>query len=111
MIELSRRLHPGIDFREADVEHLPFADHVFDAVVCGFGLGHFPRPEVAITECIRTLTVGGRIAFSWWDEPARQRVQGIFRDAILEVGVSAPQSCRRAIMSIASPTQQNSCPC
>src|SRR4051794_20838598 len=32
MIELSRRLHPGIDFHEADVEHLPFADHVFDAV-------------------------------------------------------------------------------
>lgn len=27
MIELARRLYPGIDFREADVERLPFADH------------------------------------------------------------------------------------
>ena len=26
MIELARRLHPAIEFREADVEHLPFAD-------------------------------------------------------------------------------------
>jgi SAM-dependent methyltransferase len=42
MIELARRLYPGIDFREADVEHLPFSDGTLDAVVCAFGLGHFP---------------------------------------------------------------------
>jgi ubiquinone/menaquinone biosynthesis C-methylase UbiE len=38
MIELARRLYPAIEFREADVEHLPFADDIFDAVVCAFGL-------------------------------------------------------------------------
>jgi SAM-dependent methyltransferase len=90
MIELARRLYPAIDFREADVEHLPFADDTFDAVVCAFGLGHFPRPEVAVAESVRTLLPGGRIAFSWWDDPSRQRIQGIFRDAIAEVGVSVP---------------------
>jgi len=89
MIEMARRLHPAIEYREADVEHLPFPDHSFDAVVCGFGIGHFPRPEPAVAECVRTLLPGGRIAFSWWDDPARQRIQGIFRDAIAEVGVSA----------------------
>src|SRR6267142_5784396 len=90
MIELARRLYPGIDFREADVEHLPFADDTFDAVVCAFGLGHFPRPELAVAESVRTLLPGGRTAFSWWDDPSRQRIQGIFRDAIAEVGVSVP---------------------
>lgn len=90
MIELARRLHPGLDFREADVEHLPFDDDTFDAVICCFGLGHFPRPEAAVAECVRTLLTGGRIAFSWWDDPSRQRIQGIFRDAIAEVGVSMP---------------------
>jgi hypothetical protein len=30
------------------------------------------------------------MAFSWWDDPSRQRIQGIFRDAISEVGVSMP---------------------
>jgi ubiquinone/menaquinone biosynthesis C-methylase UbiE len=89
MIELARRLHPTIDFREADVEHLPFAADTFDAVVCGFGLGHFPRPELAITECVRALSPGGRIALAWWDDPARQRIQGIFREAIAEIGVLA----------------------
>src|SRR6476659_1692122 len=90
MIELARRLYPAIDFREADVEDLPFADDMFDAVVCAFGLGHFPRPEVAVAESVRTLSPGGRIAFSWWDDPSRQRIQGIFRDAITEVGVTMP---------------------
>jgi SAM-dependent methyltransferase len=95
MIELARRLHPTIQFREADVEHLPFADDTFDAAVCAFGLGHFPRPEAAVAECVRTLAPGGHIAFSWWDDPSRQRIQGIFRDAIAEVGVSAPADLPR----------------
>ena len=90
MIELAQQLHPTIEFREADVERLPFPDHAFDAIVCAFGLGHFPRPELAVAECIRTLSQGGRIAFSWWDDPSRQRIQGIFRDAIAEIGVPAP---------------------
>ena len=90
MIELAQRLHPDIEYREADVENLPFPDHAFDAVVCAFGLGHFPRPELAVAECVRTLSPGGRIAFSWWDDPSRQRIQGIFREAIAEIGVSAP---------------------
>jgi ubiquinone/menaquinone biosynthesis C-methylase UbiE len=88
VIELARRLHPGIDFREADVEHLPFGNDTFDAIACAFGLGHFPRPEAAVAESVRTLLAGGRIAFSWWDNPSRQGIQGIFRDAIAEVGVS-----------------------
>jgi 2-polyprenyl-3-methyl-5-hydroxy-6-metoxy-1,4-benzoquinol methylase len=90
MIELARRLHPAIDFREADVERLPFSDHMFDVVVCAFGLGHFPRPEAAVAECVRTLLPGGHIALSWWDDSSRQRIQGIFRDAIAEVGASVP---------------------
>jgi len=89
MIEMAQRLYPGIEYREADVEQLPFPDRSFDAVVCAFGLGHFPRPELAVAECVRTLSPGGRIAFSWWGDPSRQRIQGIFREAIAEVGVSA----------------------
>src|SRR5262249_53766342 len=86
MIELARQLYPTIEYREADVEHLPFPDQTFDAVVCAFGLGHFPHPELAVAECVRTLSPGGRIAFAWWDDPSRQRIQGIFREAIAEIG-------------------------
>ena len=90
MIELAQRLYPAIEFREADAEHLPFPDHAFDAVVCAFGLGHFPQPELAVAECVRTLSPGGCIAFAWWHDPAHQRIQGLFREAIAEIGVSLP---------------------
>lgn len=86
MIAHARKRHAGIEFRIADVEHLPVADAVLDAVVCAFGLGHFPYPEIAVAECMRTLKPGGRIAFTWWDASDRQRVQGLIRDAVAEVG-------------------------
>ncbi len=90
MIELAATTYRGIDFRVAEVEHLPFADRSFDAVVCNFGLGHFPYPEASVTECIRTLRRSGRIALSWWDDPSRQRIQGLFREAIAEIGATPP---------------------
>jgi ubiquinone/menaquinone biosynthesis C-methylase UbiE len=86
MIAEARKRHPGIDFQVADVEHLPVPDGVLDAVVCAFGLGHFPYPEAALAECLRTLKAGGRIAISWWDTSDKQRVQGLIRDAAAEVG-------------------------
>ena len=90
MIALARSSHPDIDFRVAEVEHLPFAEGSFDAVVCNFGLGHFPWPEAAVAECLRVLKVGGRMAFSWWDQPDKQRIQGLFREATAEVGIAPP---------------------
>jgi len=30
------------------------------------------------------------MAFSWWDQPDKQRIQGLFREAITEVGVAPP---------------------
>jgi SAM-dependent methyltransferase len=90
MIALAQSLHPNIMFREAEVEALPFDDGVFDAMVCNFGLGHFPRPDAAVTECMRVVAPGGALALSWWDDPARQRLQALFREAVAEVGAPPP---------------------
>jgi SAM-dependent methyltransferase len=90
MIELAKQCHPGLDFRVAEVEHLPLGDQSFDAVVCNFGVGHFPYPEASVAECVRTLKRGGRIAFSWWADPSKQRIQGLFREAIAEIGAAPP---------------------
>jgi SAM-dependent methyltransferase len=90
MIALAKKTHPDIDFRVAEVEHLPFNDQSFDAVVSNFGLGHFPYPEASVAECIRTLKRGGPIALSWWSDPSKQRIQGLFREAIVEVGAEPP---------------------
>jgi SAM-dependent methyltransferase len=90
MIEFAKKSYPEIDFRAADVEHLAFDDQSFDAVVCNFGLGHFPNPETSVAECVRTLKRGARIALSWWDEPGKMRIQGLFREAITEIGAKPP---------------------
>ena len=86
MIALAARVHPGIRFREADAEALPFADCAFDAVVCNFGIGHFARPELAAKELTRVLAPGGRLAVTWWDDPARSRINGTFVDAVAAAG-------------------------
>ncbi|MHB0977172.1 MAG: class I SAM-dependent methyltransferase [Candidatus Aquicultorales bacterium] len=47
---------------EADVEELPYADDVFDAVACRIAAHHFPRARKALMEMVRVLKPGGRIA-------------------------------------------------
>ncbi len=90
MIDFARRAYPAIDFQVAEVTALPFPDATFDSVISNFALGYFPDPNVALNECLRVLVPGGTLAFSWWDQPARQRVQGLFREAIAELALPPP---------------------
>lgn len=55
-----------IEFREGDVEALPFENSTFDVVVSQFGHMFAPRPDVTIAEMLRVLKPGGTIAFSTW---------------------------------------------
>ena len=71
MSDHSRRQHAAlagveIDFREGDVEALPFESSTFDVVVSQFGHMFAPRPDVTMAEMLRVLKPGGTIAFSTW---------------------------------------------
>lgn len=70
LIEHARRhsalANVEIEFREGDVEALPYADASFDVVVSQFGHMFAPRPDVAVGEMLRVLKPGGTIAFSTW---------------------------------------------
>ena len=55
-----------VDWREGDVEQLPFEDGAFDVVASQFGHMFAPRPDVAVREMLRVLKPGGTIAFSTW---------------------------------------------
>lgn len=55
-----------IEFREGDVEALPYADSTFDVVISQFGHMFAPRPEVTVAEMLRVLKPGGTMAFSTW---------------------------------------------
>src|SRR5690349_9114340 len=90
MLELAARLHPGCTFHEASVESMPFDDGAFDAVVCAFGIGHFPDPPAALAECVRVVRTRGACAFAWWDLPVRNRMHGVLLAALEEVGPVPP---------------------
>ena len=90
MISLARRLHPEIEFREADVHELPFEDGSFHAVVGNFLIMHLGRPEQALAGFVRVLRPGGRIALTAWDFPERSRLLGLFLDAVAEAGATLP---------------------
>ena len=51
---------------EADAEDLPFADRVFDAVTCRFGLYYPSDPLCALREMRRVLKPSGRVVLVTW---------------------------------------------
>lgn len=66
-----------VDFQEADVEALPFADGQFDVVVSQFGHMFGPRPDVTLAQMLRVLKPGGTVAFSTW--PPELFTGGMFK--------------------------------
>ena len=59
--------HKGIEWREADALQLPFQDHSFGAVVCGFGIMFVPDRQAMLREARRVLVDGGILLFNVWD--------------------------------------------
>ncbi|HEY0818022.1 MAG TPA: methyltransferase domain-containing protein [Rhizobacter sp.] len=55
-----------IDFREADVEALPFGDEGFDVVVSTFGCMFAPDHERTASEMVRVVRPGGKIGMANW---------------------------------------------
>jgi SAM-dependent methyltransferase len=90
MVALARRSHAGVRFLRGDAEQLPFPDGAFDALVCGFGINHMPRPDRALGEFLRVVAPGGAIALSTWDRPERNRFLGIMADAFRAAGGTPP---------------------
>jgi ubiquinone/menaquinone biosynthesis C-methylase UbiE len=56
----------AIDYQEADVEALPFADASFDNVVSTFGVMFAPNQGKAASELIRVCKKGGKIGLTNW---------------------------------------------
>ncbi len=86
MLELARRLNPGMEFVEGDAESLQFADVSFDAVTMNFGVLHLDHPEKAMCEAARVLAPGGRFAFTVWAPPEQTSAFRIVLGAVARSG-------------------------
>jgi demethylmenaquinone methyltransferase/2-methoxy-6-polyprenyl-1,4-benzoquinol methylase len=63
MLEVARRDHPRIEFREADALHLPFDDASFDAATIAFGLRNLADPIRGLREMTRVAARGVVLEF------------------------------------------------
>jgi ubiquinone/menaquinone biosynthesis C-methylase UbiE len=86
MVAVAKNLSPDLAFQEADAENLPFDSNTFEAVVCCFGLLHFPNPEKAVAEALRVLKPGGRYCFSCWTPPDQSPVFALLLGSIQKYG-------------------------
>jgi SAM-dependent methyltransferase len=77
LLEIARERTPDGDFRVADLETVPFADHSFD-VVTGFNAFQFAGDPVrALSEARRVTRPGGRVVVLTWGEPAGMEAASI----------------------------------
>ena len=55
-----------VDFtaQQGDLENLPFDDNTFDICYCGWVLHHFPDVNKAVSELVRVMKPGGKIAMA-----------------------------------------------
>ncbi|PZR75013.1 MAG: hypothetical protein DLM73_06455 [Chthoniobacterales bacterium] len=56
-----------VQWQQADACSLPFADRMFEAVLCQFGLMFVPDKGLAAREAHRVLKPGGQFLFNVWD--------------------------------------------
>jgi ubiquinone/menaquinone biosynthesis C-methylase UbiE len=54
----------NLDFRQADVELLPFSGPMFDVITTRYSAHHWPHPQHALAEFRRVLRPGGRLLIS-----------------------------------------------
>lgn len=70
LLEIARERTPGGDFRQADLEALPFDDDTFE-LVTGFNSFQFAGdPALALREAGRVTKPGGMIVIMTWGDPA-----------------------------------------
>ena len=89
MAEAAARNVPGLDVRVAVLPDLPLNDGEFDAVTGNFVIGAVGDPAAALTELLRVLRAGGRLALTSWRYPPSP-APGIAEEAIEAAGVPWP---------------------
>jgi SAM-dependent methyltransferase len=82
MVAAARRNAPSAECRLGDAQNLPYEENTFDAVVCGYGIIHLPRPDRALAEMRRVLRPGGRVAVSVWQAPSPTNGFGVLLGAV-----------------------------
>jgi SAM-dependent methyltransferase len=90
MLDVARRIAPGLAWRRGSADALPAEDAGFDAVTCQMAMMFFPERTAAFAEMARVARPGGRVVVV---VPAALEVQPAYR-ALVEVAAehSGPEA-------------------
>lgn len=88
---MTRRTHPGLDFRVGDATSLSFESQTFDAAAASFARLHLGEPERGVAELARVLVPHKRVAVTVWDVPECAHLFGWgVAEAMARAGVATP---------------------
>lgn len=85
MIAMAARLAPEIEWRQGDLQSLPFADGEFDLVLCQQGLQFLRDRDAGLKQMLRVLRPGGRVALAVWTDLAKSPGQAALFGAMGEL--------------------------
>jgi ubiquinone/menaquinone biosynthesis C-methylase UbiE len=99
----------NIEFLEMDAEELTLEDASFDAVTNAYGLMFCPDLPRALSEALRVLKPGARVALVTWDEPTRSPFFSVITAVAAPfLGLVPPPSGAPGPFRLSSPTQLES---
>ena len=81
---------PGIEWRQADAQALPFADGSFDVVVCQFGFMFLPDKVLGFREARRVLAPGGMLLGNVWRSLAENPLLRVIHETLTELYPADP---------------------
>lgn len=96
MLAVAARQAPALEWRRGTAEALPFADGAFDAVLSQFALMFFAERGRALSEMLRVLRPGGRLAVTVWAGLEQQPAYAAEVELLERVAGSAAADCLRA---------------
>lgn len=105
MLALAERLAPGVSWRVGKAETLPFEDGAFDAVLSQFGLMFFTDRIRSLSEMLRVLGPGGRLAVAVWDSLERIPAYATEVELLEQIGGTAAADALRRPFALGDPQE------
>ena len=79
LLEIARERLPGVEFKQGDIEDLPYPDDTFDVVFAANSVQYAENQEQAVREALRVKKPDGKFVIGMWCEPERCDMAGLFK--------------------------------
>lgn len=91
LLEIARSRLPGVDFRQGEMEELPYEDGAFERVFAANSIQYVGDKARSLAEVRRVMADSGRLVIGMWCEPDRCEMSVVFR-ALMELAPPPPDA-------------------